>query len=93
MRILINAICYIAMVEIMEISVPSLILQELRESLKLICIYSYREHRHRKMLKVEGALKKLRTKKFGHAHFSLKPRPFCIYDALSKSLLVEATKK
>ena len=93
MRILINAICYIAMVEIMEISVPSLILQELQESLKLICIYSYREHRHRKMLKVEGALKKLRAKNFGHAHFSLKPHPFCIYDALSKSLLVEATKK
>ena len=54
-------------------------------------------HRRRKMLKVGGALNKVarvaRAKIFGHAHFSLKPRPFCVHDALSKSLLVEATKK
>ena len=54
-------------------------------------------HRCRKMLKVGGALNKVarvaRAKILGHAHFSLKPRPFCVHDALSKSLLVEAMKK
>ena len=49
--------------------------------------FDINNHRRRNALKVRGSEKVVHVahaKVMDHTHFSLKPRPFCIYDTLSE---------